>query len=104
MLPDEILERVIGMLKSRKDRSSVSLVCKEWYNAERWSRRNVFIELRLKRMTVTDESLKFLVRSFPNSKAISLQNCDGFSTDGLAAIAADCKNLMVHAVAGIDKP
>ncbi|QHN81478.1 uncharacterized protein DS421_20g687220 [Arachis hypogaea] len=89
--PDEILERVIGMLKSRKDRSSVSLVCKEWYNAERWSRRNVFIELRLKRMTVTDESLKFLVRSFPNSKAISLQNCDGFSTDGLAAIAADCK-------------
>ncbi|KAL4338787.1 hypothetical protein AHAS_Ahas12G0245100 [Arachis hypogaea] len=149
--PDEVLERVIGMLKSRKDRSSVSLVCKEWYNAERWSRRNVFIgncysvspeiltrrfpnirsvtlkgkprfsdfnlvpanwgadihfwlvvfaekypfleELRLKRMTVTDESLKFLARSFPNFKAISLQNCDGFSTDGLAAIAADCKNL-----------
>ncbi|KAL4321677.1 hypothetical protein AHAS_Ahas14G0134400 [Arachis hypogaea] len=139
------------MLKSRKDRSSVSLVCKKWYNAERWSRRNVFIgncyfvspeiltprfpnirsvtlkgkprffdfnlvpanwgadihfwlvvfaekypflkELRLKRMTVTDESLKFLARSFPNFKAISLQNCDGFSTDGLAAIAADCKNL-----------
>ncbi|XLT09530.1 hypothetical protein HN51_055323, partial [Arachis hypogaea] len=155
MLPDEVLERVIGMLKSRKDRSSVSLVCKKWYNAERWSRRNVFIgncysvspeiltrrfpnirsvtlkekprfsdfnlvpanwgadihfwlvvfaekyhfleELRLKRMTVTDESLKFLVRSFPNFKAISLQNCDGFSTDGLAAIAADCKNLMAHA-------
>ncbi|QHO07354.1 Protein TRANSPORT INHIBITOR RESPONSE [Arachis hypogaea] len=149
--PDEVLERVIRMLKSRKDRSSVSLVCKKWYNAERWSRRNVFIgncyfvspeiltprfpnirsvtlkgkprffdfnlvpanwgadihfwlvvfaekypflkELRLKRMTVTDESLKFLARSFPNFKAISLQNCDGFSTDGLAAIAADCKNL-----------
>ncbi|XLS51311.1 hypothetical protein HN51_011988, partial [Arachis hypogaea] len=150
--PNEVLERVIGMLKSRKDKSSVSLVCKEWYNAERWSRRNVFIgncysvspeiltqrfpnirsvtlkgkprfsdfnlvpanwgvdihfwlvvfaekylfleELRLKRMTVIDESLKFLVRSFPNFKAISLQNCDGFSTDGLAAIAADCKTLV----------
>ncbi|MED6145136.1 hypothetical protein PIB30_022279 [Stylosanthes scabra] len=150
--PDEVLERVIGMLKSRKDRSSVSLVCKEWYNAERWSRRNVFIgncysvspeiltrrfpnitsvtlkgkprfsdfnlvpanwganihswlvvfaekyplleELRLKRMTVTDDSLKFLALSFPNFKSISLQNCDGFSTDGLAAIAADCKNLI----------
>ncbi|XP_057724002.1 F-box protein FBX14-like [Arachis stenosperma] len=147
---DEVLERVIGMLKSRKDRSSVSLVCKEWYNTERWSRRNVLIcncysvsleiltrsfpnirsvtlkgkprfsdfnfvpanwgadihfwlvmfaekypfleELRLKRMTVTDESLKFLARSFPNFKAISLQNCDGFSTDGLAAIAADFFN------------
>ncbi|XP_020976367.1 transport inhibitor response 1-like protein Os11g0515500 [Arachis ipaensis] len=84
------------MLKSRKDRSSMSLVCKEWYNAERWSRRNVFIELRLKRMTVTDESLKFLVRSFPNFKAISLQNCDGFSTDGLVAIAADCKTLVMR--------
>jgi hypothetical protein len=34
----EILERVFGMVKSCKDRSSVSLVCKEWYNAERWSR------------------------------------------------------------------
>ncbi|XP_061350452.1 protein TRANSPORT INHIBITOR RESPONSE 1-like [Gastrolobium bilobum] len=149
--PDEVLERVLGMLKSRKDRSSVSLVCKEWYNAERWSRRNVFIgncysvspeiltrrfpnirsvtlkgkprfsdfnlvpanwgadihswlvvfaekyplleELRLKRMTVTDESLDFLALSFPNFKALSLLSCDGFSTDGLAAIATNCKNL-----------
>lgn len=147
--PDEVLERVLGMLKSRKDRSSVSLVCNEWYNAERWSRRNVFIgncysvtpeiltrrfpnirsitlkgkprfsdfnlvpanwgadihswlvvfaqkyplleELRLKRMTVTDESLEFLAFSFPNFKAISLLSCDGFSTDGLAALATNCK-------------
>ncbi|KAJ1390391.1 Leucine-rich repeat [Sesbania bispinosa] len=149
--PDEVLERVLGMLKSRKDRSSVSLVCKEWYNAERWSRRNVFIgncysvspeiltrrfpnirsvtlkgkprfsdfnlvpanwgadihswlvvfaekyplleELRLKRMVVSDESLEFLALSFPNFKALSLLSCDGFSTDGLAAIATNCKNL-----------
>jgi transport inhibitor response 1 len=149
--PDEVLERVLSMLKSRKDRSSVSLVCKEWYNAERWSRKNVFIgncysvtpeiltrrfpnirsvtikgkprfsdfnlvpanwgadihpwlvvfaekypfleELRLKRMFVTDESLEFLAFSFPNFKALSLLSCDGFSTDGLAAVATYCKNL-----------
>ncbi|EEF37705.1 protein TRANSPORT INHIBITOR RESPONSE 1 [Ricinus communis] len=149
--PDEVLERVLGLLKSNKDRSSVSLVCKDWYNAERWSRTHVFIgncysvspeivarrfpkirsvtlkgkprfsdfnlvprnwgadiqswlvvfaskypfleELRLKRMTVNDESLEFLSLNFPNFKALSLLSCDGFSTDGLAAIATHCKNL-----------
>ncbi|KAG5143482.1 hypothetical protein JHK82_019177 [Glycine max] len=111
--PDEVLERILGMLKSRKDKSTVSLVCKEWFNAERWSRRSVFIgncysvspeiltrrstpwleELRLKRMTVTDESLEFLALKFPNFKALSLLSCDGFSTDGLASIATNCKNL-----------
>ena len=147
--PDEVLERVLSLLNSHKDRSSVSLVCRDWYNAERWSRRHVFIgncysvspeiltrrfpsirsvtlkgkprfsdfnlvppnwganihswlvvfakkyplleELRLKRMTVTDESLEFLALSFPNFKALSLLSCDGFSTDGLAAIATNCK-------------
>lgn len=48
-------------------------------------------ELRLKRMTVSDESLKFLALSFPNFKALSLLSCDGFSTDGLASITTHCK-------------
>ncbi|XP_010277925.1 PREDICTED: protein TRANSPORT INHIBITOR RESPONSE 1-like [Nelumbo nucifera] len=149
--PDEVLECVLGFVKSHRDRSSVSLVCKDWYNAERWSRTHVFIgncysvspeilvrrfpnirsvtlkgkprfsdfnlvplnwgadihawlvvfasaysfleELRLKRMTITDESLEFLAKSFPNFKALSLVSCDGFSTDGLKAIVAHCKNL-----------
>uniref|UniRef100_A0A5B6YNK0 F-box domain-containing protein n=1 Tax=Davidia involucrata TaxID=16924 RepID=A0A5B6YNK0_DAVIN len=149
--PDEVLERVLSLVKSHKDRSSVSLVCKDWYNAERWSRTHVFIgncysvspeivvrrfpkirsvtlkgkprfsdfnlvpqnwgadihlwlvvfasaypfleELRLKRMTVTAESLEFLATSFPNFKALSLLSCDGFSTHGLASIATHCKNL-----------
>ncbi|KAK7820257.1 protein auxin signaling f-box 3 [Quercus suber] len=149
--PDEVLERVLSLLNSRKDRNSVSLVCKDWYDAERWSRTHVFIgncysvspeiltrrfpnirsvtlkgkprfsdfdlvppkwgayvhswlllfatkyhfleELRLKRMTVSDESLKFLALSFPNFKALSLLSCDGFSTDGLASITTHCKNL-----------
>ncbi|XP_021740438.1 protein TRANSPORT INHIBITOR RESPONSE 1-like [Chenopodium quinoa] len=150
--PDEVLEKVLGMLESLKDRSSVSLVCKDWYNAERWSRTHVFIgncysvtpeivarrfpkiksvilkgkprfsdfnlvpenwgadihpwllcfakaypfleELRLKRMCLSDESLEFLALSFPNFKRISLLSCDGFSTDGLAALATHCKNLV----------
>lgn len=147
--PDEVLERVLSLLNSGKDRNSVSLVCKDWYDAERWSRTHVFIgncysvspeiltrrfpnirsvtlkgkprfsdfdlvppkwgacvhswllvfatkyhfleELRLKRMTVSDESLKFLALSFPNFKALSLLSCDGFSTDGLASITTHCK-------------
>ncbi|MCL7049569.1 hypothetical protein MKW94_024573 [Papaver nudicaule] len=138
--PDEVLERVLVFVKSHKDRSSVSLVCKDWYSADRWSRTHVYIEncysvspeilirrfiniksvtikgrprfsdfglvpldwgadigswlLRIKRMTVTDESLKFLAQYFPHFKALSLQRCDGFSTHGLAAIATHCKNLI----------
>ncbi|MQL83256.1 hypothetical protein Taro_015745 [Colocasia esculenta] len=149
--PDEVLEHVLVFVKSHKDRSAVSLVCKEWYTAERWSRTHVFIgncysvspeilvrrfpnirsvtlkgkprfsdfnlvppnwgadihpwlvafasaypfleELRLKRMTVTDESLDFLAQSFPGFKALSLVSCDGFSTEGLASIASYCRNL-----------
>ncbi|XP_030473189.1 protein TRANSPORT INHIBITOR RESPONSE 1-like [Syzygium oleosum] len=149
--PDEVLERVLSLLASHKDRSAVSLVSKAWYHAERWSRRRVFIgncysvtpeivarrfpnirsvtlkgkprfsdfnlvpqnwgadirswlavfadrypfleELRLKRMTVTDESLKFLALKFQNFRALSLLSCDGFSTNGLAAIATRCRNL-----------
>lgn len=149
--PDEVLDRVLSLFKSHKDRSAVSLVCKDWYNAERWSRTHVFIgncysvspeivarrfpnirsvtlkgkprfsdfnlvpddwgadihawlvvfaakypfleELRLKRMAVSDESLEFLAASFPNFKSLSLLSCDGFSTNGLAAITTHCKNL-----------
>ncbi|KAM0049996.1 putative F-box domain, leucine-rich repeat domain superfamily [Helianthus debilis subsp. tardiflorus] len=110
--PDEVLERVLALIDSHKDRSSVSLVCKDWYNAERWSRRHVFIgncysvspeivaarfprirSLRLKRMAVSDESLEFLATKFHGFKALSLLSCDGFSTDGLKAIATHCKKL-----------
>ncbi|GMI63683.1 TRANSPORT INHIBITOR RESPONSE 1 [Hibiscus trionum] len=50
-------------------------------------------EIRLKRMVVTDESLELIVKSFKNFKVLVLSSCEGFSTDGLAAIAASCKNL-----------
>ncbi|KAG8385628.1 hypothetical protein BUALT_Bualt03G0064800 [Buddleja alternifolia] len=149
--PDEVLERVLSFVDSHKDRGSVSLVRKDWYNAERWTRSKLFIgncysvspeivarrfpriksitlkgrprfsdfnllpqdwganvhywlvmfakvypfleELRLKRMTVTDESLELLAKSFPDFKALSLSSCDGFSENGLKAIAIHCRNL-----------
>ncbi|THU50480.1 hypothetical protein C4D60_Mb06t20670 [Musa balbisiana] len=50
-------------------------------------------ELRLKRMVVSDESLELLARSFPNFKALVLVSCEGFTTDGLAAIATHCRGL-----------
>ncbi|KAF8400034.1 hypothetical protein HHK36_015908 [Tetracentron sinense] len=51
-------------------------------------------ELRLKRMVVSDDSLELLSRSFPNFKSLVLVSCEGFTTDGLAAIAANCKHLL----------
>ncbi|GAB2284123.1 Protein AUXIN SIGNALING F-BOX 3 [Dionaea muscipula] len=50
-------------------------------------------ELRLKRMVVSDESLELLSTSFVNFKSLVLISCEGFSTDGLAAIAANCRHL-----------
>lgn len=50
-------------------------------------------ELQLKRMTVSDESLELISLSFPRFRVLVLTTCDGFSTDGLAAIARNCKHL-----------
>ncbi|CAH1447469.1 unnamed protein product [Lactuca virosa] len=151
--PEEVLEHVFSFLSSEKDRNAVSLVCKSWYEMERWCRRRIFVgncyavnpkimirrfpevksvelkgkphfadfnlvpegwggyahpwiveiargypwleEIRLKRMVVTDESLELISKSFKNFKVLVLSSCEGFSTDGLAAIAANCRNLRV---------
>ncbi|KAG9457577.1 hypothetical protein H6P81_002085 [Aristolochia fimbriata] len=50
-------------------------------------------ELRLKRMVVTDDSLELLSRAFKNFKVLVMVSCEGFSTNGLAAIASNCRNL-----------
>lgn len=50
-------------------------------------------ELRLKRMVVTDDDLELISRSFVNFKSLVLVTCEGFTTDGLAAIAANCRFL-----------
>ncbi|PQP97149.1 protein TRANSPORT INHIBITOR RESPONSE 1 [Prunus yedoensis var. nudiflora] len=149
--PEEVLEHVFSFIHSDSDRNSISMVCKSWYEIERWCRRRIFIgncyavsprmmirrfpdirsielkgkphfadfnlvpegwggyvhpwiaamadaypwleEIKLKRMVVTDETLELIAKSFKNFKLLVLSSCEGFSTDGLAAIAANCRNL-----------
>lgn len=149
--PEEVLEHVLSFITNDKDRNGVSLVCKSWYEIERWCRKRIFVgncyavrpemvirrfpelrsvelkgkphfadfnlvpdgwggcvypwiaalataypwleEIRLKRMVVSDESLKVIAKSFKNFKVLVLSSCEGFSTDGLAAVAANCRNL-----------
>ncbi|PIA44631.1 hypothetical protein AQUCO_01700312v1 [Aquilegia coerulea] len=149
--PQEVLEHIFSFVQLDEDRNTISLVCKAWYEIDRWSRRKAFIgncyalsprilisrfpelrsislkgkphfadfnlvpegwggflypwistmveaypwleELRLKRMVVTDECLELISKSFKNFRVLVLTSCEGFSTDGLAAIAANCRNL-----------
>ncbi|CAL0321588.1 unnamed protein product [Lupinus luteus] len=149
--PDEVIEHVFNYMNSHRDRNNLSLVCKNWYRLERFSRKSVLIrncysispervierfprlrsltlkgkphlvdfnfvpygwggfvypwidalvnseveleELRLKRMVVTDESLKLISCSFVNFVSLVLVRCEGFTTHGLAAIAANCRFL-----------
>lgn len=149
--PEEVLEHVFSFIQDGQDRNVISMVCKSWYEIERWSRRRVFVgncyaisprmlirrfpevrsvelkgkphfadfnlvpenwggyvgpwiaamavaypwleEIRLKRMVVKDEGLELISKSFKNFKVLVLSSCEGFSTVGLAAIAANCRNL-----------
>ncbi|KAL9246063.1 hypothetical protein vseg_019644 [Gypsophila vaccaria] len=49
--------------------------------------------LRLKRMVVSDESLELLAKSFVGFKSLVLVSCEGFTIDGLAAVASNCRRL-----------
>ncbi|KAH9605863.1 hypothetical protein KSS87_007105 [Heliosperma pusillum] len=149
--PEEVLEHVLSFIESHSDLNSVSLVCKTWYEVDRWCRRKIFVgncyavdptyairrfkdvrsltikgkphfadfnlvpdgwgahsfpwiygfsvgfpgleELRFKRMVVTDEGLELIGNKLRNFRVLVLCSCDGFSTNGLASIAANCRNL-----------
>ncbi|CAN1284459.1 Protein TRANSPORT INHIBITOR RESPONSE 1, partial [Linum perenne] len=71
--PDEVLEQVLSMLNSHKDRSSVSLVCKDWYNAESWSRTHVFIG------NCYSVSPEIVARRFPRIRSVTLKGKPRFS-------------------------
>ncbi|KAI3977463.1 hypothetical protein MKX01_000376 [Papaver californicum] len=73
---DEVLELVFHFLTSNKDMNVVYLV-----------------STRLKRMVVSDQSLELLSHSFPKFKSLVLVSCEGFTTDGLVAVAANCRVL-----------
>ncbi|XP_027102114.1 protein AUXIN SIGNALING F-BOX 2 [Coffea arabica] len=63
-----------------------------WIDAMVKARANLE-ELRLKRMVLSDDTLDLLAHSFPSFKSLVLVSCEGFTTDGLAAIAANCRSL-----------
>ncbi|XP_049382304.1 protein TRANSPORT INHIBITOR RESPONSE 1-like [Solanum stenotomum] len=71
--PDEVLEKVLSLVQSHKDRNSASLVCKDWYNAERWTRTKLFIG---NCYSVTPE---IVARRFPKIKSVTLKGKPRFS-------------------------
>ncbi|CAH9112759.1 unnamed protein product [Cuscuta europaea] len=101
--PERVISRFSRMrsltLKGKPHFADFGLVPHEWGGyvypwIEALSDASVNLEeLRLKRMVVSDDALDFLSRSFPNFKSLVLVSCEGFTTDGLAAIASNCRYL-----------
>ncbi|KAI9121218.1 hypothetical protein K1719_008251 [Acacia pycnantha] len=101
--PERVIQRFPGLksltLKGKPHFADFNLVPHEWGGyvypwIEALAKSQVGLEeLKLKRMVVSDESLELLSYSFPNFKSLVLVSCEGFTTDGLAAIAANCRLL-----------
>ncbi|BFG27181.1 hypothetical protein CerSpe_134550 [Prunus speciosa] len=101
--PERVIERFPGLksltLKGKPHFADFNLVPHDWGGfLQPWVEALVdsrvgLEELRLKRMVVSDETLELLSRSFLNFKSLVLVSCEGFTTDGLAAIAANCRFL-----------
>nr|AIT18061.1 auxin signaling F-box protein 2 [Prunus salicina] len=101
--PERVIERFPGLksltLKGKPHFADFNLVPHDWGGfLQPWVEAFVdsrvgLEELKLKRMVVSDESLELLSRSFLNFKSLVLVSCEGFTTDGLAAIAANCRFL-----------
>ncbi|CAK7328382.1 unnamed protein product [Dovyalis caffra] len=101
--PERVIERFPGLksifLKGKPHFADFNLVPHDWGGfvypwIEAFARNNVGLEeLKLKRMIISDECLELISRSFPNFKSLVLVSCEGFTTDGLAAIASNCRFL-----------
>ncbi|KAL8228676.1 hypothetical protein R6Q57_013576 [Mikania cordata] len=72
-LPEEFLKRTFSLISSEKDRSSMSLVCKDWYNAERLSRRHVSIR------NCYSVSPEMVAARFPAIRSVTLKGKPRFS-------------------------
>lgn len=49
-------------------------------------------------MVVTDDTLELVSKSFKNFKVLVLSSCEGFTTDGLASIAANCRLILERGI------
>ncbi|CAH1420157.1 unnamed protein product [Lactuca virosa] len=72
-LPEEFLKRTFSLISSDKDRNSVSLVCKDWYNAERLTRRHVSIK------NCYSISPEIVAARFPAIRSVTLKGKPRFS-------------------------
>ncbi|CAL5325480.1 protein AUXIN SIGNALING F-BOX 2-like [Camellia sinensis] len=101
--PEKLIERFPRVrsltLKGKPHFADFNLVPHDWGGfvypwIEAMAKNGVNLEgLRLKRMLVSDEGLDLLSRSFVNFKSLVLVSCEGFTTDGIAAIASNCRFL-----------
>ncbi|KAF8020896.1 hypothetical protein BT93_G1338 [Corymbia citriodora subsp. variegata] len=101
--PERLIGRFPGVksltLKGKPHFADFNLVPHDWGGfvypwIEALARSRVNLEeLRMKRMVVTDDALELISRAFVNFKTLVLVSCEGFTTDGLAAIAANCRFL-----------
>ncbi|XVE67628.1 hypothetical protein DITRI_Ditri09bG0003100 [Diplodiscus trichospermus] len=101
--PERLIARFPGLksltLKGKPHFADFNLVPYDWGGfVDPWIKalaksRIGLEELRLKRMVVSDESLELLSRTFVNFRSLVLVSCEGFTTDGLAAIASNCRFL-----------
>ncbi|KAK4782415.1 hypothetical protein SAY86_016517 [Trapa natans] len=101
--PDKVIERFPAIrslsLKGKPHFADFNLVPYDWGGhvypwivAMAKSKVNLE-EIRLKRMVVSDESLELISSSFANFTSLVLVSCEGFTTNGLKAVAANCSLL-----------
>ncbi|KAM0053989.1 putative F-box domain, leucine-rich repeat domain superfamily, F-box-like domain superfamily [Helianthus debilis subsp. tardiflorus] len=73
MFPEEVLEHVFSFLNSHTDRNTASLVCKSWYEMERWCRKRVFIG------NCYAVNPRVVIRRFPEVKSVELKGKPHFA-------------------------
>jgi len=71
--PEEVLEHVFSFIQDGKDRNVISLVCKSWYEIERWSRRRVFVG------NCYAISPRMVIRRFPEVRSVELKGKPHFA-------------------------
>ncbi|KAI3680630.1 hypothetical protein L6452_35403 [Arctium lappa] len=72
-LPYEFLKQTFSLINSDTDRNSASLVCKDWYNADRFSRRHVSIG------NCYSVSPEIVAARFPEIRSVTLKGKPRFS-------------------------
>nr|ACX31301.2 transport inhibitor response 1 [Dimocarpus longan] len=71
--PEDVLEHVFSFVQSDKDRNAISLVCKSWYEIERWCRRRIFVG------NCYAVSPRMVIRRFPEVRSVEMKGKPHFA-------------------------